>query len=57
MSWRQALHDVPDNASVATVSLAISAAGGFRGKTTVLLTPEEMDQATKKAVRYRPPGQ
>jgi uncharacterized protein with GYD domain len=49
--------DVPDNVSVAAVSLAISAAGGFRGKTTVLLTPEEMDQATKKAVKYRPPGQ
>jgi len=25
-------------------------------KTTVLMTPEEMDQATKKSVSYRPPG-
>ncbi len=49
--------DVPDNVSVAAVSLAISATGGFRGKTTVLLTPEEMDQATRKTVKYRPPGQ
>jgi uncharacterized protein with GYD domain len=49
--------DAPDNVSVAAVSLAIAAAGGFRGRTTVLLTPEEMDQAAKKAVTYRPPGQ
>jgi uncharacterized protein with GYD domain len=26
-------------------------------KTTVLLTAEEIDQATKKAVEFRPPGQ
>jgi len=25
-------------------------------KTTVLMTPEEIDQATKKAMSYRPPG-
>ena len=49
--------DVPDNVSIAAASLTISAAGGFRGKTTVLLTPEEIDQAAKKTVRYRPPGQ
>jgi len=51
------LVDAPDNASVAGVSLAVAAAGGFRGHTTALLTPEEIDQATKKTVRYRPPGQ
>jgi hypothetical protein len=31
-----------------------SAKGG--GINVVLLTPEEMDQAGKKAVDYRPPG-
>lgn len=51
-----ALVDAPDNASVAAISLAISASGAFGGSTTVLLTPEEIDQAAKKAVRYRPPG-
>jgi uncharacterized protein with GYD domain len=52
-----ALVDVPDNVSVAAVSMAIAAGGGFRGQTTVLLTPEEMDAAAKKAVAYRAPGQ
>jgi uncharacterized protein with GYD domain len=52
-----AIVEAPDNMSVAAVSMAIAAAGGFRGHTTVLLTPEEMDQAAKKAITYRPPGQ
>lgn len=49
--------DAPDNVSVSAVSLAVAAAGGFRGHTTVLLTPEETDEAVKKAVKYRAPGQ
>ncbi len=48
--------DVPDNASVAAVSMAVGASGAARTKTTVLLTPEEVDQAAKKQVRYRPPA-
>jgi len=51
------LVDAPDHVSIAAVSLAVSAAGGFAGRTTVLLTPEEIDQAAKQAVSYRPPGQ
>ncbi|MDR7481545.1 MAG: GYD domain-containing protein [Armatimonadota bacterium] len=52
------LVDAPDNASAAALSLAIGAAGAFRGTTTVLLTPEEFDRAAAKAreVRYAPPG-
>lgn len=49
--------DVPDNVSMAALSLAISAAGAFNFSTTVLLTPEEIDLATKKTVSYRAPGQ
>ena len=49
--------DAPDHATVAATSLAVSASGAVRTKTTVLLTPEEIDQATKKTVNYRPPGQ
>lgn len=49
--------EVPDNVSVAAVSLAVNASGGASAKTTVLLTPEEIDQATRKAVKYRAPGQ
>ena len=49
--------DLPDNVSAAALSLAVSAGGASKVKTTVLLTPEEIDQATKKSVSYRPPGQ
>jgi hypothetical protein len=31
--------------------------GGAKATSTPLITPEEVDQATKKAVNYRPPGQ
>ena len=47
----------PDHASITAASLAINASGFVRAKTTVLLTPEEVDQATKKTVSYRGPGQ
>jgi uncharacterized protein with GYD domain len=48
--------DAPDNQTAAAVSLAVTASGAVRTKITVLLTPEEMDQAAKKSVSYRPPG-
>ena len=51
-----ALADAPDNVTAAAVSLAVSASGAVHTKITVLLTPEEVDQATKKSVSYRPPG-
>ena len=52
-----AILDFPDNVSAMAVSMAINASGGATVKTTVLITPEEVDQATKKTVDYRPPGQ
>jgi uncharacterized protein with GYD domain len=48
--------DVPDNVTVAAAALAVAQGGGATVNTVVLLTPEEMDQAGKKAVAYRPPG-
>ena len=48
--------DAPDNITVAAVSLAVNASGAASSRTTSLLTPEEIDQATKKTVSYRPPG-
>lgn len=48
--------DLPDNSSAAAMFLALSASGAVHAKTTVLFTPEEMDQATRKPVGYRPPG-
>lgn len=46
----------PDNATTAAISLSVSASGAVRTKTIVLLTPEEIDQAAKKTVKFRPPG-
>ena len=48
--------DIPDDASVAAASLAVNASGVVAVRTTVLLTPEEIDQAAKKIVNYAPPG-
>ena len=48
--------DAPDHATVAALSLAISASGAVTTRTTVLLTPEEIDAAVTKAVSYTPPG-
>jgi uncharacterized protein with GYD domain len=49
--------DLPDNVSAAAVSLAVSSSGSIAFKTTVLLTPEEVDQAsTKQDSGYTPPG-
>ena len=48
--------DAPDNVSAAAASLVVNASGAAHLETTVLLTPEEMDNATKKSVSYRPPG-
>jgi uncharacterized protein with GYD domain len=48
--------DLPDNVSAIAASLAVNASGAIRIKTTVLLTPEEVDQAIKKTVSYTPPG-
>jgi uncharacterized protein with GYD domain len=51
------ISDVPDNVTVTAVSLTVNASGAVKVKTTVLLTPEEVDQATKMTVNFRPPGQ
>jgi len=47
---------VKDNASVAAVNLVVQASGAASVRTIVLLTPEEIDQASKKSVSYSPPG-
>jgi uncharacterized protein with GYD domain len=52
-----AILDVPDNVSIAAVSMAVNASGAVHTKTTVLLTAEEIDQAARKSVGYRAPGQ
>jgi uncharacterized protein with GYD domain len=48
--------DLPDNATMAAVSLAISATGSVTSAVRVLLTPEEIDAAAHKTVDFRAPG-
>ena len=47
--------DLPENLTAAAISLAVMSTGAARMKTTVLITPEEMDKAVKTPVKYRPP--
>jgi uncharacterized protein with GYD domain len=48
--------DVPDAATGIAVSLAVNASGAVRLSTIPLITPEEMDAASKKSIPYRAPG-
>ena len=50
--------DLPDDVSSAAVSLALNAGGGFKASVVVLLSPEDIDRAVKKApdVNYHPPS-
>ncbi len=48
--------ELPDNASAASLNLATAVTGAISGETVVLLTPEELDEATKKRPSYRAPG-
>ena len=48
--------DLPDNISAAAIWLATNRSGVVTTKTVVLVTPEEMDQVSKKAVAFRMPG-
>jgi len=48
--------DLPDNVTAAGVALLVAASGKVNIKTTVLLTPQEVDAAVKVTGDYRPPG-
>ncbi len=50
------LLEVPDAKTVTALSLSVGASGAARVHTTVLLTPEEVDDATQLSIGYRPPG-
>jgi uncharacterized protein with GYD domain len=49
--------ELPDNVSMAALALTVSASGAVTAKTTVLMTPQEIDEAAKKTPSYRAPGQ
>jgi uncharacterized protein with GYD domain len=51
--------ELPDNVSAAALSMAVGASGALSGyKTTVLMTPQEAQDAMRKAgsIAYRRPG-
>ena len=48
--------ELPDNVSAAALSLQTAVGGGARSRTTVLLTPEDLDEASRRHVEYRTPG-
>jgi uncharacterized protein with GYD domain len=51
-----AIVDLPSNSDATALSLTANASGLVESRMTVLITPEDVDQATKKTVKFRPPG-
>jgi uncharacterized protein with GYD domain len=52
-----AIVEVPDNVTLAALTMGIGSTGTVRLATTVLLTAEEIDQASKKVLKFRAAGQ
>src|SRR5262249_43790571 len=48
--------DLPSNVDMAAVALAANASGAVETRITVLLLPGEIDQATKRQGKFRPPA-
>ena len=48
--------DLPDNVTTTAVTLAGNVTGTFSINGVALLTAEELDEAIKKSVDFRPPG-
>ena len=48
--------DLPDYKSAAALAIAIRVAGGVETRITPLLTPEEVDDATRVKAAYEPPS-
>lgn len=48
--------DLPGNEAAAAAAMTVAGAGSASPRTVVLLTPEEVDAATKLSPSYRPPG-
>ena len=49
--------ELPDDISAAAVGLRVNSTGVVNISTTVLLSPEDIDAASKKQVNYRAPGE
>jgi len=51
------ISELPDDVTAAAVGLKINSTGLVSISTTVLLSPEDIDAASKKSVSYRAPGE
>ena len=47
--------DLPDSVSACAVAPAVNQSGGASVKTVVLIAPEDIDKAGKRAVDFRTP--
>jgi uncharacterized protein with GYD domain len=47
--------DLPSNLDMAATSIVAQASGTVKSRVTVLMTPEDVDQAVRKKVDFRPP--
>jgi uncharacterized protein with GYD domain len=47
--------DLPSNVDMAATAIVAQASGTVKSRVTVLMTPEEVDQAVRKKVDFRPP--
>jgi uncharacterized protein with GYD domain len=47
--------DLPSNIDMAATSLVAQASGTVKSRVTVLMTPEDVDQAVKRKVDFHPP--
>jgi uncharacterized protein with GYD domain len=48
--------DFPDTAAAAALAITLAASGAVTNRTTLLLSVEDIDAATKRAPSYTPPG-
>ena len=56
LSYRSEEQNRQKDVSSTAITLAGNASGTFSIRAVALLTPEEMDEAVKMKVNFRPPG-
>lgn len=49
--------ELPDDVSAAAIGLRVNSTGLVSITTTVLLSPEDIDAASKKSINYKAPGE
>ena len=48
--------DLPDNIDMAATAIVAQASGMVKSRVTVLMAPEDVDQAVQRKVDFRPPS-